>query len=275
MKKIKLTTIREMQLSILEMMVDIDKLCRKHNIPYFLDGGSALGAKRHQGFIPWDDDFDIGMLRKDYDHFVKILDKELDTNKYLYQNLAKDKHYNVLIPAMKIRKRGTYIKETNTYLANRCLEGKEDSNGLFIDVFIYERMSKNKLIDLPFRLFNDFLALPLVLLDNLHLDFLPLKKLFVNNAKLYGKLNKNSPFIGYDLTWTFRSPFKPYCFRYDDIFPVADMLFEGHKFLVAKNIANFLDVAIGGKWWLYPPKNQQIPKHTKEVIINTTNKKKS
>ena len=57
-------TVRDVQLVLLEMLKDIDALCKKHNIRYWLTGGSALGAVRHKGFIPWDDDADIGMLRR-------------------------------------------------------------------------------------------------------------------------------------------------------------------------------------------------------------------
>ena len=53
-------TVRDVQLVLLEMLKDIDALCKKHNIRYWLTGGSALGAVRHKGFIPWDDDADIG-----------------------------------------------------------------------------------------------------------------------------------------------------------------------------------------------------------------------
>ena len=60
-------TVRDVQLVLLEMLKDIDALCKKHNIRYWLTGGSALGAVRHKGFIPWDDDADIGMLREDYE----------------------------------------------------------------------------------------------------------------------------------------------------------------------------------------------------------------
>ena len=71
------TTVRMLQMKLLEMLKDIDKVCQKHQIPYWMSGGSALGAVRHQGFIPWDDDMDIAMMREDYEAFQKVV-KELD-----------------------------------------------------------------------------------------------------------------------------------------------------------------------------------------------------
>ena len=70
-------TVRDVQLVLLEMLKDIDALCKKHNIRYWLTGGSRLGAVRHKGFIPWDDDADIGMLREDYEKFQRVV-HELD-----------------------------------------------------------------------------------------------------------------------------------------------------------------------------------------------------
>ena len=71
------TELRKMQIRILEIMVEIDKLCRKHDIKYWLDGGTLLGAVRHGGFIPWDDDLDICMMQEDYEKFIEIAPKEL------------------------------------------------------------------------------------------------------------------------------------------------------------------------------------------------------
>ena len=69
---------------LLEMMKDLDAVLRKHNIPYWLAGGSALGAVRHQGFIPWDDDMDITMLRSDYERFLKEAVPDLP-DRYVFQ----------------------------------------------------------------------------------------------------------------------------------------------------------------------------------------------
>jgi len=64
--------LRQLQLVELEVLLAIDELCARYDIPYFLDSGSALGAMRHGCFIPWDDDIDIGMLREDYERFVAV-----------------------------------------------------------------------------------------------------------------------------------------------------------------------------------------------------------
>jgi lipopolysaccharide cholinephosphotransferase len=64
---------RKMHNIQLEMMIELDKICRKHNIKYILEGGSLLGAVRHKGFIPWDNDMDVRMLRPDYERFCEII----------------------------------------------------------------------------------------------------------------------------------------------------------------------------------------------------------
>ena len=61
--------LRQVQLKIVDIMVEIDKLCREHNIVYYLAYGTAIGAVRHKGFIPWDDDADLIMDRENYERF--------------------------------------------------------------------------------------------------------------------------------------------------------------------------------------------------------------
>ena len=70
--------LRQLQMLELEMLIEVDRICRKHNIQYNIIGGTLLGSVRHKGFIPWDDDADVAMLRADYERFKKICRAELE-----------------------------------------------------------------------------------------------------------------------------------------------------------------------------------------------------
>jgi len=260
-------TIRDLQLVLLDMMKDIDEICIKNNIPYLLSGGSALGAIRHEGFIPWDDDMDIAMNCEDYYRFVEALKTDLCKEKYLFQCFETHDKYNVLIPAMKIRKRGTYIKEVNTLLENRCKEEGRDSDGVFIDVFIYDSMSVNRWIDLPFRLLNVLLMPLIIVMDNVGVNPKFLKTMFVKNARNYGKLNTKSEYMAFDITWTFRTPFSPFIFRKDDIYPVKYVKFEDTKLPVANNHDAYLSAMFSKRYMEYPPVEKRFAKHTKDIEI--------
>lgn len=74
--------LRTFQLAEFELLKKVDQVCRKHGIQYWLDFGSMLGAVRHHGFIPWDDDVDIAMLREDYERFLSVLDDEFPADIY-------------------------------------------------------------------------------------------------------------------------------------------------------------------------------------------------
>lgn len=122
--------LRQLQLVELEVLLAIDELCARYDIPYFLDSGSALGAMRHGGFIPWDDDVDIGMLREDYERFVAIASDELPGG---YRLLTPDVTGGYAPMWAKVMKEGTkfYTRET--------LEAGLDQ-GVFVDVFPYDRL---------------------------------------------------------------------------------------------------------------------------------------
>lgn len=75
--------LRQLQLIDLEMMIEVDRICRKNGIKYSLSGGTLLGAIRHKGFIPWDDDADIMFTHEEYEKFYRACKSDLDTGKVL------------------------------------------------------------------------------------------------------------------------------------------------------------------------------------------------
>ena len=92
-------TLRDMQLLYIELMRFIDNVCNKYDIDYWITGGTLLGAVRHGGFIPWDDDIDISLMREDYEKFIEVLPKEISKRDYLKQecsiSLLRDNHEDI------------------------------------------------------------------------------------------------------------------------------------------------------------------------------------
>ena len=91
---------------MLEILQEIHKICVENNLTYWLEAGTLLGAVRHKGFIPWDDDSDVSMPRADYEKFLKIAQKKLPKDMFL-QTQDTDKEYP--LPWAKIRKNGTLL----------------------------------------------------------------------------------------------------------------------------------------------------------------------
>ncbi len=114
-----------------EVLLEVNRICTKYNIPYSLTAGTLLGAVRHAGFIPWDDDIDICMFRKDYMRFQKACQTDLSP-RYFYQSNQTDKEYYYLFD--KIRINGTVFKET-------FLECYHIHHGIYIDIFPIDHLA--------------------------------------------------------------------------------------------------------------------------------------
>lgn len=127
MKKIDEMELKKVQLEILNV---VDLFCKNNNINYWLDAGTLLGCIRHKGYIPWDDDIDIGMLREDYNKFLSIFNKQNNRYRVISNELSSDCYY----PYAK-------VLDTNTILY------EPDENGIKlsvnIDVFVYDNAPDN------------------------------------------------------------------------------------------------------------------------------------
>lgn len=118
----------------LEILQTIDSICNKHKLTYFMYEGSLLGAIRHNGFIPWDDDIDIAMPRRDYDAFIKIAANELPDYMIL-QSLATDSHWGKVF---------SKVRNVNTAFKAKGDGADYISYGIFVDIFPLDYIAKDK-----------------------------------------------------------------------------------------------------------------------------------
>ena len=122
--------LRRQQMRMLKILLEVDKICKRHDIPYWLSSGTLIGALRHNGFIPWDDDFDIEMMRSDYLRLMQVLPKELPAWLAL-QNDETDPNYFYFYA--KVRDRRSRMLEQNGY--DRLWK----EQGIYIDIFPMEK----------------------------------------------------------------------------------------------------------------------------------------
>ncbi len=258
-------TTHELQKVLLMMLRDFDELCQRNNIDYWLAFGTALGAKRHQGFIPWDDDLDVAITSDQYPLLLEALKKDLPT-KYYFDSYETDDRYNVLIPDVKIRLRKTKVIEANRLLRNKCTNGDAaDNDGLFIDVFVHNHSSGNKW-QVYWQNFKRYLYVPgLVLLDNLGSNPVLLKNCYKRSIAKYDKMSIGCGY--WESPWVWQSMFRPFLFKTTDIFPTERVKFENLSLPVPQNIEQYLTIAIGQNWHQYPPQHKRISKHVLQIDL--------
>lgn len=277
--KVKIRNNKEIALSsiqkeILSIMDEVDRICRKNNITYGLIAGSALGMVNYGGFIPWDDDIDLFILRKDWNRFIKALDNELD-EKFYYHCYEKNNKYNVFIPQMKIRKKNTYIEEENILLDNKC-----QGNGIYLDIVTYGEINENKLIDEIFRTIIKILAIPTIFIDNLGFNPKILKKIIVSIDNKYNKISKNSNLLSQPITIPWEKFMNEPVFNKKDVLPVKEYDFEGRKYYSYNNMEKILKSWYGENclkrlnkekniWEETLPKEKRTPKHLVDINLSS------
>ena len=129
-------TVEEHQAVLYELLVEFDRVCRQHHIPYTLYAGTAIGAVRHRGFIPWDDDADVLMLRADYERFLAVAEQTLGADYFLQKEYSE--HWPVA--SSKLRKNNT------TCLEKYHPNDEQRHQGIYIDIFPCDNAANSRLV---------------------------------------------------------------------------------------------------------------------------------
>ena len=138
--EIKYLSMDEIKSVELEILKYVHEFCEKNDIKYFINYGTLIGAVRHKGFIPWDDDIDICMFRKDYEKFIELFSK--DEGKYKILSLeSSDKYYNNFIKVIDSK---TKIEDERNY--------KTYDSGIFIDIFPMDFFDDLSLVEKTYKL---------------------------------------------------------------------------------------------------------------------------
>ena len=116
----------------LDLLSEFNRVCKKYNLKFILDFGTLLGAIRHKGYIPWDDDIDVSMLREDYDKLMVVGPKEFK-HPYFLQSQETDKRFDGGV--VKLRR-----SDTTCFMAHNLKNHSSYNQGIFIDIFVYDRL---------------------------------------------------------------------------------------------------------------------------------------
>lgn len=254
----------------LQILRDFIKVCEKYNLPYFAVYGTAIGAVRHHGFIPWDDDIDVAMLREDYDKFCKVFQKELG------------KEYNLLTPEIDGRYACTvtHIQRKGTKFISEASQDLKCEQCIFMDIFPLDYVAKKKKEALrQSRMTNIFgrllflsgTAYPVIpyngvkgkaatiicwvihyILVLFRIKPAYLYKKYLSIATKYNNADKSAYVTSFEYAGGLKDRVKK-----ADLFPLKKVPFEDLEVNVPANNHEFL-TKVYGDYMKIPPKEQQI-----------------
>ena len=239
--------VREVHPLLLKMVLELDRICRKHNIPYALTFGSALGIINYGGFIPWDDDMDIAIDYFDIERLTKALKEDLG-EEFSFDCYEDNKRFNVLIPAFKIRYKNSYILEKFWYtLPNRCKNGE----GIFIDIVAFMGVPSNPKEHYKLLKYTKRKTLSYVICDAfLRIHPYRLKQKIKEFERKVAEEYKDSPYV----SQTVIIPFQDWAEKKENlayprevIYPFREYDFAGHRLYSFNNVEEFCRLCYGEK----------------------------
>jgi len=259
--------LKKCQLEMLDAVVDI---CNRHNLTYVLLGGTALGAVRHKGYIPWDDDIDIGMPRGDYEKLAEIAKEELPSNMF-YQTFDSEEDYPLLFAKVRLN---------DTVFRQEIFAHLDMHQGIYIDVFPLDGCSNNfncaKKHYKKLKLYRRILSGKIIAKPNATVSSKWRKKIFLaklstfiySQSKTYAKLKKriamfsvdNSEYIGNIFgAWGMREVVKKEI-MFGDNMQTSRVKFEGKDYNAPYSIHEYLK-SLYGDYMTPPPLEKRVSHH--------------
>ena len=252
--------LRQLQLIQLEMLVEVDRICRKCNINYNIIAGTLLGAVRHGGYIPWDDDADVAFLRPEYEKFRDACETDLDHEKYYFQDHRNTPGYRWGYG--KLRRKGTvFLREHQEHMPYE--------QGVFIDIFPLDGVPDSYIL----RCLNNFQCFcirkilwskvgkvadknPLMRKLYFFLSLVPVSWIFsyYNYLAEIGN-NKRTTMVRILLFPTPNQEYGYYRKWYEESMEIE---FEKHFFLGIKHYHEYLSFKFGEYMVLPPPKHRKV-----------------
>lgn len=262
-------TVRQLQLKLLEIFLYFKKICEENNLTYWCGGGTMLGAVRHKGFIPWDDDLDVFLPRKDYERLYEIWDQVADTSHYVL--VRTDEKVNYHHAAMN-------LVDVRTTYVNRHSVNEDIYHGIYIDVIPFEGCPSSKVEralqiyhSIMFSVFNvqrlhdnqgSFLRLPTKILLSLVRSSQSRYKIW---KKHQDKMTQYDFFTAKYVKETVSS-FKGLFRLYDrDIFNTVDAVFEGHMVKIPAGYDYYMKCIYGD--YMSLPKDISIDMSSRYEVI--------
>lgn len=238
--------IKEIQVKILEVMKYIDQICRENKITYYIMGGTAIGAIRHKGFIPWDDDLDIFMTPTEFYKFKVAVEKD-NNPKFIIQEWKTSKKY---VEYAKVRMNGT------TFIEEAFINRKDLHQGIYVDIMILHKVSQNKAMQRIVYFESKFVTL----YGNTQRNWKPKNKwqkiacmclkvlpcelladLFYRRIYLYENLQKNFMYC----YWITRGKFQNGLFPPELFSETMDVEFENTRLMASTKIKEYLSLRYG------------------------------
>lgn len=258
--------LRELQLCELDGLLFFDKFCRKHGLTYYLCGGCLIGALRHGGFIPWDDDVDVLMPRPDYERFLELYRTENPSERFVLLDDSTGESYSGNIFAV--------LSDTNHTLVKEYQQNMDIPKGLPLDIFPIDGLAEGKLPRLVqyfwtmvYSLFRSQI-IPKNQGSVLRLGSKALLGIFRSKKsryKIWKFAEKRMTRYNFDESTSVAELCAGFYFM-KKVYPrsiyngTTELEFEGHNFLAMKNYDEYLRIPFGDYMEL-PPEEDRIPHH--------------